>query len=67
MVKHEGPDETGHDRRALALEGSLQRQGRLILQKLREEPGAGAVRRGLLGAEEDPHQTVHSPRGNHLI
>lgn len=66
VVKHEGPDEPGHDRRALALEGGLQGQGRLVLEKFREEPGAGAVGGCLLGAEEDSHQTFHRSRGNHL-
>lgn len=66
MVEHEGPNEAGHNLRPLALEGSLQRQRRLVLQQLREEPGSGAVRGCLFGAEQDPHQPIHRSRGHHL-
>ena len=65
-MKQEGPNESRHDGRTVALERGLESEIRLVLQEFRQEPGAGAVGRGLFRAEQDAHQPVYGPGGHDL-
>lgn len=55
-MQHEGLHKSGDYIRSLAFESGFESEGAIVVEKLRQEPGARAVVGGLFRTEQDTHQ-----------